>query len=94
MAEHASSREDREAEPTWLVAPDLPTGTRLQLNIVTEAEQLTPEVMSLLSKAVDALQESASAGATQRVTCPKLRNCGNYVGGCPNLTKCDNYALK
>ena len=84
-------------EAGWILSPDLPPGIRLQLSTVIEAEQLTPEVFELLGKAMMELQTSEQteeAVAARRVTCPKLRSCDNYVGGCPYLNKCGNYALK
>jgi hypothetical protein len=76
----------------WLISPDLPPGLRFQLEGVIEATEFNPEVLQLLGRAMTELQQSPTMAA-QRVTCPALRRCTNYVGGCPRLTHCGNYSL-
>jgi hypothetical protein len=93
MAEDVPEEATDVADGEWLLVPDVPQGVRLQLSSVVEAAEVSPEVLTLLGRAMADLQ-AAPGLLPGRVTCPKLVKCGNYVGGCPRLADCENYSLK
>jgi hypothetical protein len=77
----------------WLQAPDVPSGARLHISTVIEAEHVTPHVLEVLSKAMLALEDSAKTrDVISSDSCKRLRSCGTFRGGCPNLTSCGTYA--
>ena len=93
MEEHPQQSESAAQGSEWLLSPDLPQATRLQISSVIEAEQLTPDVMQLLGSAMAEMQKAATAAsAIPKDGCGRLRSCGSFRGGCPNLNHCGTYA--
>jgi hypothetical protein len=76
----------------WLVPPDTPSGLHIDLDGLIEAEQLSPEVISLLGKVMAELQRAAKVSAKD--PCPKLSSCTDYTGDCTKLTDCVIYKVK
>lgn len=71
----------------WLMAPDVPPGALVQISRVIEADELTPEVVQVLSGAMNELQQRAAA-RPKPTGCPRLVNCGVNSGPCPRLRSC------
>ena len=76
----------------WLVPPDTPSGLHIQLDGLIEAEQLSPEIITLLGKLMAELQQAAKVMAAKG--CPKLSSCLEYTGDCSKLTDCGTYKVK
>jgi hypothetical protein len=77
----------------FLIQPDLPPGVRIQIDSVIEAQQLTPEVIGILTNAMSEMQTRAAASSIPTGGCPRLQVCsGTYRGGCPRLHTCGTYA--
>jgi len=93
MAEDVPGEDDGAAGGEWLLVPEVPQGVRLQLSSVVEAAEVSPEILAQLGRIMGELQVHPG-GLLGRVTCPKLKSCDSYVGGCPRLSDCGTYSLK
>ena len=76
----------------WLLPPDTPSGLHIQLDGLIEADQLSPEVITLLGKLMAELQQAARILANK--ACPKLASCQEFTGDCSKLEFCGTYKVK
>jgi len=90
--QHARSTIRR--EPEWLISPELPAGARPQLNSILDSDQLTPEVLGLLSKFLKEVQELERRAPAAADPCPKLDTCQDYHKPCTVLTYCGTFSVK
>ena len=76
----------------WLVPPDTPSGLHIQLDGLIEAEQLSPQVVTLLGQLMTELQQAARVLANK--ACPKLSSCQEFTGDCSKLEFCGTYKVE
>src|SRR5262249_2680826 len=92
MPDEFDPSEEQDAKGlAWLREPEMPSGVRLHLRSIAEADELTPEVLRALGQAMEELQKSAKARARTVSPCPHLRACSRYSGSCPVLQECGVY---
>jgi hypothetical protein len=83
------SMEREQADGGWLLRPDVPSGTSIELASLTKADHLNPEMLELLHRLMVRVQESeATEGPVER-SCPSLTDCSGYsASSCSSLTGC------
>lgn len=95
MSEPIPVRESQSDESEWLLAPELPQGLQIQLGGVVAASEVSEEVLALIGRAMTEMQKPAKVQrAANTSSCPKLKSCSHYVGGCSQLVDCGNYKLQ
>jgi hypothetical protein len=99
MGGHAMTQSNEQSGPSsardaqWLISPQLPTGARLQLSSILDAERLSPEVLELLAKFTKDLHQ-LERDTPPIDPCPKLETCQDYHKTCTILTYCGNFGVK
>jgi hypothetical protein len=89
------SRHPAAQNTQWVISPQLPQGARLQLNSILESDRLSPEVLELLAKFTQDLQDIERKAPVPPVDpCPKLETCQDYHKPCTVLTYCGTFSVK
>src|ERR1700754_356805 len=84
--------ESEQADSSWVLPPELRSGTSIDLAILTKANHLTPETLEVLQQLMVRVQESETKQGLVLADCPALAICGDYSAtGCSQLTHCVNF---
>jgi hypothetical protein len=83
--------EGGQADSSWVLPPELPSGTSVELAILTKANHPTPETLEVLQQLMVRVQESETKqGPVEK--CGSLADCGNYkASSCEVLTHCISF---
>ncbi|MBR1280205.1 hypothetical protein [Bradyrhizobium sp. AUGA SZCCT0283] len=75
------TKENGKAASSWVLRPETPSGTSIELSILSKADHPTPEMLELLQRLMVRAQESRTAEELRSTPpdCPKLQRCGTYT---------------
>jgi hypothetical protein len=84
--------ERKQADSAWVLPPDVPSGTSIELATLTKVNHSTPEMLELLQRLMLTVQESEAANEHGLEACESFKRCDTYnAPSCGRLEDCTTF---